>query len=248
MTGAKIAGVLRHPLVIALISGALAALLFPWFTRQWQDRQRELALKQDLVERIATSSTTAVRHGVSLLNGQLRSAGGQPGESRAQIYAVLRNSWLIERATARSAIVTYFPHLQSCWHRYELVSADFLGLGDPNLAARRAKAESIRLYVEAEPKDVCKPLSALPAEVVSRYRELQTKIRWGAFERPAETARFRNAYAILAELLLIERTGSSRASSPPTPRAFTTAPLAGSHSARQSTIRPFRTRPCRLSA
>jgi hypothetical protein len=205
MSCANIAGVLRHPLVIALISGALAALLFPWFTRQWQDRQSELALKQSLVERIAGSSTTAVRQGVSLVNGQLRAAGGRPGESRAQIYAVLRNSWLIKRATARSAIVTYFPDLQSCWHRYELVTADFLGLGDPNLAARKAKAENIRLYVQAEPKDVCKPLSALPADVASRYRELQTKTKWGAFARSTETARFRNAYAILAELLLIDK-------------------------------------------
>jgi hypothetical protein len=205
MTRANVAGVLRHPLVIALISGALAALLFPWFTRQWQDRQKELALKQSLVDQIATSSTSVVRHGVSLVNGQVRAAGGQPGESPAEIYAVLRNSWLIERASARSAIVTYFPDLQSCWYRYERVIASFLGLVDRDLRKRKGKVEEIEGYVQAEPKDVCKPLSTLPAVVISRYRDLQGLLKWDAFEQNTDTATFRGAYAILAELLLIDK-------------------------------------------
>jgi hypothetical protein len=119
---------LRHPLVIAVLAAAFSALLIPHFTRQWQDRQREQELKQSLLEEVSTSSTTAVRQAISLAGGQNRAAGGETGEGASDIYAVLRNSWLIRRASPRSRIIVYFPNLYGCWYSYERAVADFLSL------------------------------------------------------------------------------------------------------------------------
>src|SRR5438552_85306 len=88
---AKLGPFFRHPLVIAVLAAAFSALLIPQVTRQWQDRQREQDLKQSLLEEISTTSTTAVRQGISLANGRLRAAGGAAGENAGDVYAALRN-------------------------------------------------------------------------------------------------------------------------------------------------------------
>ena len=138
---------LRHPLVIPILVGLIAALLIPQFTRQWTDRQKEQDIKQKLLDQMSSSSTTAVVQAIALRNGQVRAAGGQPGEDPRSIYAVLRNSWQIERAGARSTIITYFPGLYTCWYSYERALADFLGLGDLNPGARGARLRSLRSTV-----------------------------------------------------------------------------------------------------
>jgi hypothetical protein len=211
----RLASALKHPLVIAVLAGAAGALLFPWFTRQWQDRQGELALKQNLVEQIATTSTTAVRRAISLVSGDVRAAGGEDGESFADVYPVLRNSWLISRASARAAIVTYFPETQPCWYKYERVVAAFIGLHDKNEKSRLAKIALIRDYVRsdltqadvvpgysASGSDGCKPLSSLPRIVQARYHQLADSMKWNRFN-DLDMPAFSNEYAKLGELLLI---------------------------------------------
>ena len=215
-TASRIGRFLKHPLVIACLGALFAAFLLPFVTRQWQDRQKELELKQGLVDQIATTTTTAVRRGVSLIQGQTRAAGGETGEEPAEVYALLRNSWLINRASARSRITTYFPDLQSCWYAYERVVADFLGLVDGTAAGRRGRAPAISEYINKEQPDNCEPLASLPEDVQSRYAELKQKINWSALGKPDASAQgandapvhppgFNGAHAILAELVLIHQ-------------------------------------------
>jgi hypothetical protein len=207
---------LRHPLAIPIIVGLVAALLVPQFTRQWTDRQKEQDIKQKLLDQMSTSSTTAVEQAIALRNGQVRAAGGQPGESPGAIYAVLRNSWQIERAGARSTIITYFPGLYTCWYSYERALADFLGLGDLNPGARSARIGSLRTYVGADfaesyvapfGPDGCVALDALPESVRLRYEVLKGLMAgrrgWDGLALATTTPRFRNTYAVLGELLLI---------------------------------------------
>jgi len=209
---ARLGSLLRHPLTISLIAAAFAALLLPQFTRQWQDRQKEQEIKQRLLEQISVASTTAVRQGISLVNGQVRAAGGEQGEDPAAIYAVLRNSWQIDRASARSTIITYFPEVDACWYSYERVIADFLGLVDRSPTSRRARITMIRNYVSAdfaesyvEPgvAEGCASIDELPENVRTRYRELKAAMRWPALTFSTEHPRFRGVYAVLGELLLI---------------------------------------------
>jgi hypothetical protein len=209
---------LKHPLTIALVAAAFTALLLPVFTRQYQDRQKERELKKGLLEQMSTASTTAVRNGISLVNGQLRAAGGEEGENAGQVYARLRNVWLIQRATVRSAIVTYFPHVNSCWYSYERIIADYLGLVDKKPANRKTRIENIKNYVNSDLRDVygepgnvdnaCDRLKTMPTGIRARYRELKGKMRWDALTLPTDdkgkyALAYAGAYAILGEELLI---------------------------------------------
>ena len=245
-------GVLKHPLFLLLAGTIIGSIVVPRITDQWQDRQKENDLKQSLLEQVSTSSTTAVREGVSLAQGNLGAAGGQESEAKGDVYAELRNSWLINRAAARSRIIVYFPGLYPCWYGYERAVADFLSLGSGD--SSKTRVDELKSYVGAgfatsytgpgKPSgalpattttapgtastgggdDGCRPLTALPVVVQQRFAQLSGLVKWNALEQangettaPATTpaappatapqqtgtTAFRNAYAILAEALLI---------------------------------------------
>jgi len=99
---AKAGRTLAHPLVVTAFGAVLAALILPPLTRGWQDRQKELELKRDLVAQIAQTSTVAVRQGAADL----------PSRPEA-----LRQ-WLVDRSVTNAIIATYFPQLADCWFVY----------------------------------------------------------------------------------------------------------------------------------
>jgi hypothetical protein len=198
--------------VISLLAAVFAALLLPQFTREWQDRQREREIKQGLLREISIASTTAVRHAISFANGQVRAAGAEPGDGPGEIYAGLRNSWLIERGSAHSAIITYFPALDSCWYSYERVIADYLGLPvqppsrrDPRLSGIRRYLEDFRTSYVDKSATACLALRDLPVNVQTRYGSLKTRLdeNWNALDLPTTSATFRGLYEVLGEALLI---------------------------------------------
>lgn len=253
--GARIGSFLKHPLVLVVLGGVFTALLIPQVTREWQDRQREQEIKQSLLEEISTSATTAVRQGNSLVGAcvqpsskpaneaegvrvcapsppakSVRAAGGEPGEDIPEIYAVLRNAWLIERATARSRIITYFPDLYSCWYSYERALTDYLGLVSQHPNTKKTRVGDLNEFVDVDLADVygkpygrkeeaCAPLEDLPENVQVRFNQLkggqrvtspksdfkrrQGGIGWDALTYPTWHPRFKAEYAKLGELLEI---------------------------------------------
>jgi len=212
---ALVARVFRHPLAITLLAGAFTAIFLPQLTRQWQDRQKERALKQSLLEQISTSSATAVTQGISFVKGQLIAAGGAPGQDGETVYAILRNSWIVHRASARSTIITYFPNVDSCWYSYERAVSDFISLSADNYAPnRRQRVKDIRRYVESdfaesyvEPgmtDEACAPLQELPPAIQDRFHVLEGVLDWESLIHPTTDQRFsRSVYAALGEALLI---------------------------------------------
>jgi hypothetical protein len=203
---------LRHPIVIASLVAAFSALVIPQITREWQDRKLEQELKQSLLEEISNSSTTAVRQGISLVNGQIRAAGGENGENTTQVYATLRNSWLIKRATARSRIIVYFPDLYACWYSYERAVSDYLSLssGDKKTypgrvmdLRRYVSADFANSYVEPDAPDGCAPLTDLPEVVQSRLAKLKDVTHWPALNYSTDNPDFREVYAEVGEALII---------------------------------------------
>jgi hypothetical protein len=233
-----IASFLKHPLVLLVLGSVFTALLIPQVTRQWQDRQSEQEIKRSLLEEISTSATTAVRQANSLVTAcvepsstpakekeigavcaptgptrQVRAAGGETGEDTAEIYAVLRNSWLIKRSAARSRIITYFPELYSCWYSYERALADYLGLVTQYPKSKKARVGSLEEYVGADFARVytqpsaleksCASLDDLPENVQIRFGELQEKLHWKALMYPTWHYRFKQEYAKLGEVLEI---------------------------------------------
>jgi hypothetical protein len=252
---ARIGSFAKHPLVLVVLGGVFSALLIPQITREWQDRQREQEIKQSLLEEISTSATTAVREGNSLVGAcveqgsepvkdtkvvkvcaplppaeSVRAAGGEAGEDIPEIYAVLRNAWLIQRATARSRIITYFPDLYSCWYSYERALTDYLGLVSQHPKTKRTRVGDLNEFVDADLADVygkpygreeeaCAALEDLPEPVQIRFNQLKggervTRLRsnfkrrqggigWDALTYPTWHPRFKAEYAKLGELLEI---------------------------------------------
>ena len=47
---------LSHPLVVLFVGAIITGLLIPWLTRQWQNRQKELELKTEIVSGISEST------------------------------------------------------------------------------------------------------------------------------------------------------------------------------------------------
>jgi hypothetical protein len=235
---AKIGAFIKHPLVLLVLGGLLSALLIPQITRQWQDRQSEKEIKRSLLEEISTSATTAIRQGNSLVTAcvepsgepakageskpvcaatppskQIRAAGGEPSENVSEVYAVLRNNWLIRRSTTRSRIITYFPDLYGCWYSYERAIADYLGLVTQYPNSKAVRAHDLMAYVRGDFADTysqpgvaeqgCEPLDQLPPRVQTRFEELKVAMHWRALDYPTWHNRFKGEYAKLGELLEI---------------------------------------------
>jgi hypothetical protein len=227
----------KHPLVLLALGGLFTAILIPQVTREWQDRQSEQEIKRTLLEEIASSATTAVRQANSLAaacaepaaeppsgdaqrvcapltpSEAVRAAGGEAGEPIGEIYAVLRNSWLIRRATARSRITTYFPGVYSCWYSYERAVADYIGLITQDPRTKRARVENLQAFVDTNLTRVyglpeaaetgCVPLGELPPSVRARYTDLKEAMRWRAVNYPTWSGRFKQEYAKLGEIVEI---------------------------------------------
>ncbi len=117
-----VARVLGHPLTITVVGAVLAAVILPPLTRGWQDRQKELELKRDLVTQLAQSSTVAVRAGIP---------STRPTRDAA------RREWLVQRSVSNAIIATYFPSLADCWFVYSDGITAFLEMRSASKAAAR---------------------------------------------------------------------------------------------------------------
>jgi hypothetical protein len=128
----SLAAAMRHPLVvggtIAFLSAVFASILVPAFTRSWQDRPRELALKRALVEQIATASTKAILTG--------KYYGFAPGRSEAKLarrvsdYTKASREWQVVSSVIGSQLTTYFgkTSLPYRWQAYEGAVTFYLAL------------------------------------------------------------------------------------------------------------------------
>jgi hypothetical protein len=208
--------------VVTLAGAILAAVLIPLFTRQWQDRQKELDLKRALVAQIAESSSTAVRGAISVERGRLRAAGGDVGERADDVYGTLLDAWLVQRATTESMIATYFPDLGDCWFKYSDAISDFVEMapavrkaasqpGSQTQAPGKARAKvdkkrapkvkELKGYIDDTQE--CQQIDKLPLVEQGHYDGVTN---WKAL-KSTDNKQFRGAYEKLGPALLIGRDG-----------------------------------------
>ena len=204
---------LNRPLMIAILAASFSALFLPQITRQWQDNQSQRNLKETLLQQISASGTAAISHGLSLSDGELIAAGAtQSAETPGNVYQSLRDTWFTARAEARSSVLVYFPALYTCWYSFDHAVSDYLSLGAGDRSASRITdlkqyvgSSFADSYVAPTTPDGCRPLAQLPAAVRNRFGQLQAISIWPALALPTtdvrSTAKFRDAYAVLAEEL-----------------------------------------------
>ena len=51
----KLKNILSNPLLLLVVGGIISGLLFPYITSQWQNHQKELEIKTDLLRRLSES-------------------------------------------------------------------------------------------------------------------------------------------------------------------------------------------------
>ena len=97
----RLEGLLAHPLTLLIVGALLSSLLIPSWTRQWQDRQSELKVKVDLVDRIDNSVAGMI------LSIQFAVLGAE-GQSQADYDRAYRQ-WEVDRRLIRSQLRAYYP-------------------------------------------------------------------------------------------------------------------------------------------
>lgn len=106
---------------VALLSALFASALIPAFTRSWQDRPKELALKRALVEQIATSSTAAILAGRDYFAVTSTQVGGVPLRKRVAVFIKANSTWQVVSSAIGSQLATYFGRtsLSRKWAAYQ---------------------------------------------------------------------------------------------------------------------------------
>jgi hypothetical protein len=132
---------LSHPLTLLLVGALVTSVLVPRFTRQWQNRDKELDVKTTLVADISESVTDFV---LAVQFAELKSVS----QSQADFDRAFRQ-WEVDSAAIESKLQAYFPRsdVPEDWRRYSLVVTDFYaltGVDDP--ADRRELVDKFAVY------------------------------------------------------------------------------------------------------
>jgi hypothetical protein len=141
---------LAHPLVLLLVGGAFTAgitnYLIPSITRQWQNHDKELEIKSELVQKMSESATSFIIV-VTTVDFAPRYI------SNAELFKRYE-AWEVERQAIASQIGAYFPKSQVSdeWDSFSeavLNYFDFASLSASlrNLDLREQKLTKIERYL-----------------------------------------------------------------------------------------------------
>jgi hypothetical protein len=119
--------VLPHPFLILMIGAILSGFLIPYYTKRWQNRQKEIEIKSNLVAQISKSviQITMSTQFVILKNnyGMITT-----DEDKKKLMDELNNEykqWEISSAIIGSQLQAYFPHIASSWGSLKVGSHSF---------------------------------------------------------------------------------------------------------------------------
>jgi len=121
--------ILTHPLLLLLIGAVISGLLVPYITNQWQNHQKEMEIKTNLVTQIskAVSDIIIVSRMIQI-----------PSFSNTNLsYANTFEDWEVSKSTIGSQIQAYFPqnNIRQEWDNLSSAITDFSGLS-PQLSSR----------------------------------------------------------------------------------------------------------------
>ncbi len=115
LTNDRIKKVISNPMILLVVGAIISSLIIPYYTRQWQDRQKELELKTTLADEInkAISDVT--------VSATFR---GTPG-----LFETNKN-WLISKTMIDSKIKAYFSNhrITQDWENLSDVVSQLPGL------------------------------------------------------------------------------------------------------------------------
>jgi hypothetical protein len=133
---------LSHPLVLLILGGAFTGYLLPRLTRKWQDRQKELEVKIELVSQI---SEVAVPAWGRLVSG-IEPLGTKDTVVRDELMQAYRD-WEIESTKILSTLSAYYRdgYVPQKWLIYcEIVRVAFNLTWTDAIATREALVQTLK--------------------------------------------------------------------------------------------------------
>jgi hypothetical protein len=132
---------LSHPLLLLIVGAIITSLIIPNFTRQWQDHQKELELKTNLVSEISDAVASL------LAKTQITKViVSTPYKELHDAYEI----WESASAVIESKLEAYFSDssLPQLWSNYSAILGDFAFLSISDDTCRRANyVDNIRNYL-----------------------------------------------------------------------------------------------------
>src|SRR4051794_10500183 len=164
---------LGNPLLVAVVSTLLVAVVVPKLTKQWQDHQKELDIQTALVGSMSRSSSDAIVSGRMIASGVL--AGGVQ-----QAYNDTFRNWQIDSSIDAAKLSAYFPgsDIADRWRDYGNAVGNYLQL--------TTRPDTYRPTVIGQLRDY----AALP--------KTKPPIDWRALKAGNSGAAFQNGFILLA--------------------------------------------------
>ena len=120
---------LTHPLFLLLIGALLTGIILPSITRKWQNYQKELDLKTELVSEMSKSlMTVLMTFEFSLFH---TSNGSSAGDKASKELIEKLKEWQISSCVIGSKLHAYFPNdpLHKNWLKYSQEVSSFCEKG-----------------------------------------------------------------------------------------------------------------------
>lgn len=157
---------LSHPLLLLTLGGLLSGYLIPVLTRRWQDHQKELDIKSDLVRKISESV-------ISIVMAVQFADIGRQSQSMEDFDKAYRE-WELDRAVIGSQLRAYFPRseLGSKWDLYASLITDFdilTTLSDES--SRRKQLEKLESYFEKDRTNIVWDSLVKPRRALIKSKE-----------------------------------------------------------------------------
>src|SRR5262245_57208140 len=139
---------LSTPLLVAVVAALLGSLLLPSITRKWQDHQKALGIKTDLVSEMSQSASSAVANSRFIAAGLVGRSSQTPGAEQQAWNDVYRD-WTTQGASIGAKLQAYFgPDVSSAWRQFTYALTDYVALSataGPG-SGRRPQVEEIFAY------------------------------------------------------------------------------------------------------
>jgi hypothetical protein len=131
--------VLAHPIVLLIVGAIISSFLIPFYTRAWQDHQKELELKTELVSENSGAVTPII------ISAQTIKSTTSPSSN----YYIAYQNWETSSAIVGSKLQAYFhdTSLPSEWNNYSKILTDFVFLSiSSNTCIKMGYVEEIQKY------------------------------------------------------------------------------------------------------
>jgi len=144
--------VFQHPLVLLLVGSVISGVLIPFFTRSWQNHQKSLDIKNDLVTEISKTVTTMMINVQYFLENMKKMRDKEIQEIQ-QKYNEDYKKWSIAEEIISSRLEAYFPkqNILQQWKKYTKIINNVYALSatDEKLK-RQEKINEIKEYLDVQ--------------------------------------------------------------------------------------------------